>query len=166
MWRQVLFVGIVASLLAGCGSLRDTHERLHGVLWIQTSAEYRILTKASYAQAEDALDRALADRTWTAALEQTDGFQSLPPAIIMDLDETVLDNSPFEGRLVKDRTPFMRDKWNQWVEEAAAKALPGALEFIAHAQEKDVTVFFVTNRRMHHEHHTRKNLETLGITLP
>lgn len=159
-----MFFVIIAC--AGCSEFRDTHERLHSVLWQQTSAEYQALTTMTYQQAEAALVRALPDKTWTAALEQTGDYFNLPPAVILDLDETVLDNSPFEGRLINDRIPFNRSKWDQWVEEANARALPGALNFIKEAQHRGVTIFFVTNRRTQHESWTRKNLEALGITLP
>lgn len=156
----VLFV-----FCSGCANLRDTHERLHGVLWIQNSAEYQALSAMTYQRATEALDNALHDRNWTAAMEQTGAFQNLPPAVILDLDETVLDNSPFEGRLIKDRTPFNRSKWDQWVAEANAQALPGAVQFIIEAQKRDITILFVTNRRAEHEISTRLNLEKLGIIL-
>lgn len=163
-----LLIATVVFLVAcsGCSELRNTHERLHSILWIQTSAEYQALTTMTYQRAGETVDRALQDRTWTAALEQTGDFQNLPPAVILDLDETVLDNSPFEGRLIKNHSPFNRSKWDQWVEEANAQALPGALKFIAETQRKGATVFFVTNRRAPHEPSTRKNLEKLGVTLP
>lgn len=165
MTRLFLFTIFYLLALVGCSDLRDTHERLHSVLWMQTSAEYRTLTTLIYQRAREALNHALADKAWTAVVEQVDTFSELPPAVIMDLDETVLDNSPFEARLIKARLPFSRSKWDQWVEEASAQALPGALEFIAEAQRKGITVFFVTNRQIQHEAATRENLEHLGISL-
>lgn len=166
MVRLSFSVFLVLVTYAGCSAPRDTHERLHGVLWMQTSAEYQTLTAETYQRAREALDRALQDKTWTAALEQTGKYHDLPPAVILDLDETVLDNSPFEGRLIKNRTSFNRATWDQWVEESNATAVPGALDFIAEAQRRGITIFFVTNRRARHESWTRKNLEKLGITLP
>ncbi|MBL8069480.1 MAG: hypothetical protein JNM35_00150 [Nitrospira sp.] len=146
--------------------MRDSHELLHSLLWMHTSAEYHVLSVMTYRQAGDALDRALIDRRSTASLEQTGDFQHLPPAVILDLDETVLDNSPFEARLMAQRTTFNQPMWEQWVQEASAQAMPGALEFIAEARKKGVTVFFVSNRRAHQESSTRRNLEKLGIPLP
>lgn len=166
MLKRSCGVILLLVICAGCSWSRDSHELLHSLLWMQTSAEYHILTVMTYQRAGEALDRALHDHTSTAALEQTGDFQHLPPAVILDLDETVLDNGPFEGRLIKDRTTFSQAKWDQWVKEAGAQALPGALDFIAEARRKGVTVFFVANRQARHESSTRENLEKLGIPLP
>ncbi len=158
-----LFLG-----LSGCASGRDTHEHLDGILWMQTSAEYKMLAQQQYRSAQDALDRALdsKDTSWSAAVEQTNAFEHLPPAVILDLDETVLDNTPFEARLVKERVLFDREKFRKWVSKADALAVPGAVEFIHHARKRGVAVLFVTNRSEDEESDTRKNLERLGIDLP
>ena len=83
MIKIVLFL----ALAAGCYS--QTYENLNSVLWVQTSAEYRAATLGIYRNAEAAMVRALADKTWTAALEQTQPAADLPPAVILDLDETL-----------------------------------------------------------------------------
>lgn len=155
-------------LSVGCASTRDTHERLHAVLWMQTSAEYGILAQQQYRAAQLALDKALdsRDATWSAAVEQGNSFTDLPPAVILDLDETVLDNTPFEADIIRTRTSFDRDKFKSWVARAEAPAILGSLEFIRHAQDRGVTVFFVTNRYSNEEADTRRNLERLSISLP
>jgi len=76
-------------------TIRDSHERLNGVLWMQTAVEYRIVCQTIFDSAKSALDYALKDRTWTAALEQSGSIQTLPPAIVVDLDETIFDNASF-----------------------------------------------------------------------
>lgn len=157
---------LLLALCTGCAEGKDSHELLHSRLWMQTSAEYHVITSTTYRQAGEALDAALRDTTRTAALEQTGDFTTLPPAVILDLDETVLDNGPFEGRLIRDRTSFSSFEWDEWVEEANASALPGALEFITNARSKGVTVLFIANRQARHETQTRVNLEKLGIPLP
>jgi 5'-nucleotidase (lipoprotein e(P4) family) len=152
----------------GCTNLRDTHERLHSVLWIQTSAEYKVLAQQQYGAAQDALDKALdsMDTSWSAAVEQVNTYANLPPAVILDLDETVLDNTPFEARLIQERRPFDREQFKGWIAKAEARAVPGAVEFIKHARERGVTVFFITNRYGDEEPDTRRNLQRLSITLP
>src|ERR1700740_3044577 len=73
-----------------------TYENLNAVLWMQTAVEYKASAVQTYWAAQAALLRGLHDPHWTAALEQQNGdFDKLPPAVILDLDETVLDNSPF-----------------------------------------------------------------------
>src|SRR6056297_1827847 len=107
----------------------DADEKLHAVLWTQTAAEFDALALQTYAAARDALADALADPDWTAAPEQVgmEGFETLPPAVVLDVDETVLDNSAYEARLIEDDAIFDRETWSAWVEEEAAPPVPGAL---------------------------------------
>jgi 5'-nucleotidase (lipoprotein e(P4) family) len=134
--RSWSFLLMLLLFCGGCSEVRDSHELLHSLLWMRTSAEYHVLSVMTYQRARDALDRALIDTRSTASIEQTGDFQHLPPAVILDLDETVLDNSPFEARLIAQRTTFNQPMWEQWVQEASAQAVPGVLEFIAEARKK------------------------------
>ena len=72
---------------------KNTQDMLLGVLWAQTSVEFKMAARQAFHTAELNLEQALKDPSWTAALEQKGNFQSLPPAVIIDIDETVLDNS-------------------------------------------------------------------------
>ena len=145
--------------------IRQTHELLNSVLWTQSAAEFQVLARQSYLRAQEALDQALDDPSWTAALEQEGRYDMRPPAVILDVDETVLDNSPYEVRLILREAAFSTDTWHEWCKEAGATAIPGALEFTRYAARKGVTVFYVTNRRHEVEEATRKNLEMLGFPL-
>jgi len=144
-------------------SPHDTHELLHGVLWTQTAGESWALASSAYRLAGALIDTALADQRWTAALEQTAGYQNLPPAVILDLDETVLDNSKFEGQLALDGTAYDQVAWEDWVARKAAGAVPGAVEFLNIAKAKGVAVFFITGRTAKQQHDTLANLKALGI---
>src|SRR6476659_7115775 len=64
---------------------------INATLWMQTSAEYQAITREVYGVADRTLDAAIADPTWTAEPQQTSLNPSMPPAIILDLDATVLD---------------------------------------------------------------------------
>jgi acid phosphatase len=141
-------------------------DRLNAVLWTMTSAEFEAASFMAFATAKAQLDAALADPKRTAALEQRGDYAKLPPAVIMDIDETVLDNGPYQVRLMYNTTARPADLMAQWVEEASAKPLPGAAEFIAYAQSKGVTIFYVTNRNAEKEEATRKNLAAIGATFP
>jgi acid phosphatase len=110
------------------------------------------------------LDRALADRRWTAAGQQGD-YRRLPPAVVLDVDETVLDNSPNQAREVLQGRGFDPAEWQKWVAERAATAIPGAVEFCRYAASRKVTVFYVTNREAAMEEATRANLARLGFPL-
>jgi 5'-nucleotidase (lipoprotein e(P4) family) len=129
---------------------------------MQTAAEYRASALEAYRLAQLQLDRALQDPAWTAATEQTADVSALPPAVILDLDETVFDNSAFQARAVQDTSTYSEDAWNRWAEERKAGAIPGAIEFLTYAKSRGVTPFYVTNRDHKVEEATRDVLAKLG----
>ena len=135
------------------------------MLWQQTSAEYRALALAAFSRARIELDRALADRAATAALEQQGDPGELPPAVIADVDETLLDNSAYEADRIRAGGRYEAVSWNAWVQRAEARAVPGAVEFARHAAERGVTLFYVTNRAAILEEKTRENLAAVGFPL-
>ena len=141
------------------------HQNLNAVLWMQRALEYEATTVQAYRLARLQLDIALRDDGWTAAIEQARGAGSLKPAVILDIDETVLDNSYYQARMVRDGTAFSDDTWDRWCEEARATAIPGAREFTRYAAERGVTVFYISNRRASVEQATRANLNAQGFPL-
>jgi acid phosphatase len=141
--RATWFV-LVSALV--CAAADPTYENLNAVSWMQTSAEYRALALQTYRAAENSLLRALADPSWTAALEQTEPASKLPPAVILDLDETVLDNSAYQARLTAEGGSFNDKTWSMWVAESRAGLVPGAAQFLAFAHAHGVALFYVTNR--------------------
>jgi 5'-nucleotidase (lipoprotein e(P4) family) len=142
------------------------HEGLNSVLWMQSATEFRGASIGTFAAARRMLDVGLTDPTWTAAVEQKGSFGHLPPAVIVDVDETVLDNSAYQGRLIRDRLSYATEHWNSWVREEKAPAIPGAVEFVRYAVGRGVTVFYITNRRAAVEEPTRRNLAAAGFPLP
>ncbi|MEE9575773.1 MAG: HAD family acid phosphatase, partial [Gemmatimonadota bacterium] len=91
-------------------------EGLDATLWMQRAAEYGASAEQAYRIAGDMLAAALEDSTWTAAPEQRSDGSALPPAIILDVDETVLDNSPFQARLIIEGREFNPQMWDEWVD--------------------------------------------------
>lgn len=140
------------------------HNNLNAVVWIQTAIEARALSLSAWRDAADALEPALADVTWTAAPEeQTGDFAHLPPAVVVDLDETLIDNSAYQAHLVASGTGYSTSSWAQWCNAGQATAVPGALEFAAHARELGVTLVYITNRAADCEAATVANLQALGF---
>ena len=129
------------------------------------SVEFKATAEEAFALARIRLDEALADKSWTAATEQTGDFQNLPPAVILDADETAIDNGAYEAWLVKTGQDYSGKTWAAWVASADAKAVPGALDFTKYADSKGVKVFYVTNRSADQEEATRKNMEALGFPM-
>ncbi len=151
-----------------CSSSSNTlhHPTTSATLWVQNAAEYEALSRSIYRTASSNLALALEDSYWTAYPEQSnEDLRSKPPAIILDVDETVLDNSPFQARMIKQNSSFDPEKWNAWVMEAKAEPVPGALAFTKLAAQKEVTIFYLTNREAKVEEGTRQNLTQLGFPL-
>ena len=142
------------------------HDALMGTLWVQTSGEYVALCEQAYRAAGVSLETALADANWSAATEQAErNVSQLPPAIIVDVDETVLDNSPYQARLIQTGGSFDPATWAEWCERAEAEAVPGSLDFLRAADALGVTIFYITNRDAPSEAATRTNLAALGFPL-
>lgn len=145
------------------------HQKLLPTLWVQTAPEWRGLCEQAYQSARLALDAALKKKKSTAALEQlgpdAGKYWKKKPAVILDIDETVLDNSPGQARQVTYNTDFVPRDWVRWVSESKAEAVPGALEFCRYARSRGVRVFYVTNRDASEEAATRRNLERWGFPL-
>lgn len=123
------------------------HNNFNAVLWMQASAEYKALAYQAFQAAKTHLPLALKDQDWTASLQQSQAYyQSLEPAVIMDIDETVLDNSPYQADLILKGRTYNKRTWDKWISSNKAKALPGAIDWINFAQSQGVKVLFVTNR--------------------
>jgi len=140
-------------------------DNLNAVLWVQTSAEYKAASQTVYRAAADKLDEALAQANWDALVtdERGNASKGLPPAVIMDVDETVLDNSPYQARLVRDGKEFDDLSWDAWVAEKKAKPLPGVVDFAKAAAAKGVTVVYLSNRAEHLQAATLANLRSAGL---
>ena len=167
-WAAVLALVLVAgaSVPARAQDAPPSHDLLNAVLWMQRSVEYKASALTAFALARIRLDQALADPSWTAApKEQTGAYQSLPPAVIVDVDETIVDNSGYQAWMVHKATTFDPKTWTAYVKTETSLAIPGALEFTTYAASKGVKVFYVTNRTAEEEAATRKNMVKLGFPM-
>jgi 5'-nucleotidase (lipoprotein e(P4) family) len=84
-------------------------------------------------------------------------------AIVVDADETVLDNSRYQATLQKNRQSYDARTWTEWVKRAEAEAIPGAVEFLRYAASRGVRVFYITNRNLAEKEATAANLKKLGF---
>ena len=131
---------------------------------MQHSVEYEGSVESAFALAKLRLMQALKDPKWTAApVEQRNAFAKLPPAIVCDIDETLLDNSAYQAWNITAGTPFSNDTWNKFVQAKISKAIPGAVAFTKFALAHNIKVFYVSNRTEDGEAATRANMEALGF---
>lgn len=131
-------------LVAACATgpaLHSPQDDL-GLLWVKHSAEYEAITRQVYQSATAALPAYIKDTSWTA-LPGQENHEGLPPAVILDVDETVVSNVDFQ--LTFER-PFTNKKLDDWASQSDATPITGVKEFVEAAREQGVTVFFVTNR--------------------
>jgi 5'-nucleotidase (lipoprotein e(P4) family) len=160
--KRALFLFLALSLIGYSDS--KEHQSLMATLFAQSSAEAYANSQTIYKSAQDNLDELIADKNHTAALEQTGKYQNKPPAIILDVDQTVLDNIAYQARLIRNGTSYP-DGWIEWAKEEQAEFMPGAKEFMEYALSKGVEVFFVTNRVLEIEQATINNFDKLGFRL-
>jgi 5'-nucleotidase (lipoprotein e(P4) family) len=163
-----LFVAITASVaLASCSGSRTvtadagrpeasamvSQQNVNATLYQNASAEVAWLYEQGYALARIKLDANL-------ALPDT-----LPPAVIVDVDETVLDNSPYELENILAGRNYTDSTWKAWTARASAKPLPGALGFLSYAVSRGCSVFYITNRDASEKGVTITNLAQAGFPM-
>jgi 5'-nucleotidase (lipoprotein e(P4) family) len=151
-------------LLVSAGCVADPDGRLNAVAWMHSAAERDALCRQAFTAATTTLDRALLDPNWSACVEQGPVLKAKPPAIICDVDDTLLETAPYQLMAVmadRDEPPSFVD----WALLAEAPALPGALDFVKAAEERGITIFYVTNRGPELREATRQNLAAQGFPL-
>ena len=160
-------------------------DQLYALAWMQTSTEYQVLVAGTYATAKMQLVGLVSSRALGGALAQTSaptmsmtGRNALVPAdrvndtpddplaIVVDVDETVLDNTPYQATLILENKVYEEPSWDAWCNLRAAKAMPGAVDFAQFAAHNGITMFYVTNRKSHLRDATADNLRAQGFPVP
>ena len=167
--RNLIYLSSVFCLFAA--DISATEEKIDNsvqaqsmlaVLYAQSSAEYEANNLQTFAGAKLALEKALVNKNWTAAIEQKEDFSEKPPAVILDIDETVLNNIPFQARAIIKGESYPNG-WVEWMLEEASTSVAGVSEFLKYADSKGIKIFYVTNRIAIAEEATRNNLKKLGL---
>ncbi|RKZ91239.1 MAG: acid phosphatase [Gammaproteobacteria bacterium] len=163
---------MLSALICGCSTITD--KNFNSTLWIQTSSEYKANSIQIFNNAMEKLEVSISDKNWTAAIEQDNDYSLLPEAIVMDIDQTVLDNSRYQGELIIQGADFTNETWDNWISLRDASGVPGALSFIKQAKSRNVEIIFISNRECRsrkdnpsvcpQEMDTIENLKKLGIT--
>ncbi len=156
LWLGLAFVFLTCSSSATAQSAQPPADNGYiegAVLWQQSSGERRALSYQAFALARIMLDRDL----------RMNRRHGKPRAVIVDLDETILDNSLNQGMQVKNHVNFNQKDWTDWVNRAEATAVPGSVEFLNYAAARGVTVFYITNRNDIQKQGTATNLKKLGF---
>jgi 5'-nucleotidase (lipoprotein e(P4) family) len=120
-------------------------------LYQQKSAEFRALSYQTFTLASVMLDEDLSDK-------KIDKHR----VVIVDIDETILDNSPYQGKTILENTAYPKF-WNEWCSRANALPLPGAVAFLHYAKANGVGVYYLTNRDESLRDPTLRNLVSAGF---
>ena len=138
----------------------DNEYQVSAVLYMQKAAEFRALAYQAFNIARMQLDADF-DKKTLKRLPKAE--RKMTRAVVVDVDETVLDNSPHQAELIKNRMPFTNSIWTAWVNRRQAKAIPGAVEFLKYANSKGARVFYVSNRNEAEKQGTIDNLKAVGF---
>ena len=128
-----------------------SRENTMGALWYQNAAEVDALYQQGYNVATNKLKELLKQPT------------DKPYSIVLDIDETVLSNIPFQVKMIKDGTAFNPKLWDEWVQKAEAKPVAGAKEFLQFADKNKVQIYYISDRTDAQVDATIKNLEAQGL---
>lgn len=120
------------------------------VLWQQNAGEYKALCYQAYQIAKLRVDESISNDR-----------HGRPLAIITDIDETVLDNSPYSAMQVLNDEGFSTDTWYEWGKRESAAAIHGALDFFSYADSMGIEVFYISNRSDIQLEETINNLKSL-----
>ncbi|MBE1160184.1 5'-nucleotidase, lipoprotein e(P4) family [Dyella acidiphila] len=140
-------------------------DNLNAVAWSQTAIEHDLIYLETYRSAQSQLLTALRDKHWDAlpADDRIAPYKGLKPAVVLDIDETVLDNSPYQARLIRSGGEYNEADWAKWCKEGTARALPGVVEFTQFAAKHGVAVIYISNRAQDLDQVTLSNLRAVGL---
>jgi 5'-nucleotidase (lipoprotein e(P4) family) len=143
---------ILLFLFACSDNVKQEKEKLpNDIRWVTNSSEYKILCQQIYNNA-------------TINLLPLINKKNIKYAVVMDLDETVLDNSDYQINLVENNLSFTQENWSEWVNQANATLVPGAKEFIsALRQYANIQIIFLSNRMHVNLEPTINNMKKLNI---
>lgn len=131
-------------------SLFRNDQKLLPVLWQQHAAEYRALCYQAFNIA-------------AVRLKEIKKKRKEKLAIITDIDETLLDNSYSEAKMLMEGKSFSQADWKRWTDLAAATEVPGASDFLRLASSKGIHIFYISNRDTSETESTIRNLRQLGF---
>lgn len=158
--RKIFFALVAISiLLSSCSKTKECKTEasndhlVMATLWFQRASECRALYYQAFNLAKLSLDNQLANKS----------NNQLPKAVVVDIDETVLDNSPFETNSIRTGKTFTSEAWKEWTDMAKAAPTPGALEFLKYAESQGVETFYISNRSVSALEKTIENLQKFGF---
>tara|TARA_B100001939_G_scaffold90693_1_gene77725 strand:- start:2680 stop:3378 length:699 start_codon:yes stop_codon:yes gene_type:complete len=147
--KKIFLIALTAICTLGC--VNSNSRKDHSMYWQKMSAEYYALCIQAYNMAKLKIDKALINSS------------KEPLAIIADIDETVLNNLPYNEMLIETGESFSQKTWSEWVNNQEATPIPGALDFFNYVEEQDIEIIYLSNRRVENYEPTKANLISAGF---
>lgn len=163
-----IYFSIIISMLFIYGCCNDNHKcdenkfvetiigqsdyLISGTLWIQRSAEYRANCYQTFKYAKLVLESNFKNTS-----------KDKPSAVVLDIDETVLDNSYFQVNLIESNASYSSESWKDWTDMKCATAVPGAIDFLEFTKSLGVKIVYISNRKEHEKESTIENMKKLGF---
>lgn len=158
--KSFLIAGLAFAALTACNSVPqgtvatsdsalnniEVNGKLYAAVFQQSAAEYQALCAQAFNIATLQLDRILEEK------------HEKPLAIVTDIDETFLDNSPYAVRMAREGKSYSQETWTEWTSKGEAIPLLGSQEFFKYAASKGIEVYYITNRNQNDKPGTMKNL--------
>lgn len=149
--RQLVILTLAFLVLGACTPDPVSDKLPNDIRWVRESGEYQ----------------ALCEQVYNIALLQVKALARQMPqewAVVMDLDETVLDNSQYQVELTESGSKFSQDSWSEFVNREISKLVPGAKMFLDSLHTlPNIRLVYISNRMSVNTPATRANLEKLGV---
>jgi len=149
--NRVVFISVLSLLFIFTCHKNEPSRLPNDVRWVTNSNEYKSLCNQVYNMA------------WNQLSAQIKSNPTITPAIIMDLDETILDNSKYQIMLSEKKQSYNPQSWDVWVKKIEADLVPGSYEFLQKVRQYNVQLIFISNRMHARLEETKKNMDILGI---
>lgn len=162
--KQAAAIVLIAAISTQCSSSKPaaagaedavvaqlSQHQVNATLWYSESLENTYLYMSLY------------DRAAQIVGEKLHMDRKRASAVVLDLDETVLNNAPYQKERISKGLEYTQQSWDDWVRREAAEALPGALEFTQFCMRNEVAVFYISNRSEETLPETLSNLQKLGF---
>lgn len=162
---SLLAISLTVLTMTGCSNLAEKKEEKVVLTYDQLVARENMMATNWYQTSGEA--KALYIQGYNIATERLKEYlkkpHEKPYSIVLDLDETVLDNSPYQAENIVKGVGYSSRTWDEWVKMKKAKAVPGAKEFLQFADKNGVKIYYISDRVESQLDATIENLKNEGI---
>lgn len=162
---SLIAISVTTLTLSGCSNISNKEIERKALTYDEIVARESVMATNWYQTSGEA--KALYLQGYNIATEKLKSYLKTPHqkpySIVLDLDETVLDNSPYQAENIVRGRSYSSKTWDEWVNMKRAKAVPGAKEFLEFADKNGVKIYYISDRTESQLDATIENLKLEGI---